>query len=123
MKPPTCPDPAVFQKHESPWVFGRLTSLAAATSIGIGLLIWLMMSYLSFSLVYLIVGGLMHRPDFGPSPATRRIPRPCPSEADGAEKTILALLFPHLYGRCAAPDLHRVLGAAAGQKFNYSSRR
>jgi predicted MFS family arabinose efflux permease len=48
-----------FKKHESPWVFGRLTSLAAATSIGIGLLIWLMMSYLSFSLVYLIVGGLI----------------------------------------------------------------
>jgi predicted MFS family arabinose efflux permease len=48
-----------FKKHESPWVFGRLTSLAAATSIGIGLLIWLMMSYLSFRLVYLIVGGLI----------------------------------------------------------------
>jgi predicted MFS family arabinose efflux permease len=48
-----------FRKHESPWVFGRLTSLAAATSIGIGLLIWLMMSYLSFSQVYLIVGGLI----------------------------------------------------------------
>jgi hypothetical protein len=48
-----------FKKHESPWVFGRLASLAAATSIGIGLLIWLMMSYLSFSRVYLIVGGLI----------------------------------------------------------------
>jgi hypothetical protein len=48
-----------FKKHESPWVFGRLTSLAAATSIGIGLLIWLMMAHLSFRLVYLIVGGLI----------------------------------------------------------------
>jgi predicted MFS family arabinose efflux permease len=48
-----------FKKHESPWVFGKLTSLAAATSIGIGLLIWLMMSFLSFSQVYLIVGGLI----------------------------------------------------------------
>jgi predicted MFS family arabinose efflux permease len=45
-----------FKKHESPWVFGRLTSLAAATSIGIGLLIWLMMVCLSFSQVYLIIG-------------------------------------------------------------------
>jgi len=48
-----------FKKHESPWVFGKLTSLAAATSIGIGLLIWVMMSFLSFSRVYVIVGGLI----------------------------------------------------------------
>jgi hypothetical protein len=46
-----------FKKHESPWVFGQLMSLAAATSIAIGLLIWLMMAYLSFAQVYLIVGG------------------------------------------------------------------
>ena len=45
-----------FKTHESPWVFGRLTSLAAATSIVIGLLIWAMMSYLSFAQVYLVVG-------------------------------------------------------------------
>jgi predicted MFS family arabinose efflux permease len=48
-----------FKKHESPWVFGRLTSLAAATSIGIGILIWLMMAHLSFRQVYLVVGGLI----------------------------------------------------------------
>ena len=48
-----------FKKHESPWVFGKLTSLAAATSIGIGLLIWVMMSFLSFSQVYMVVGGLI----------------------------------------------------------------
>jgi Major Facilitator Superfamily len=48
-----------FKKHESPWVFGKLTSLAAATSIGIGLLIWLMMSFFSFSQVYLIIGALI----------------------------------------------------------------
>lgn len=48
-----------FKKHESPWVFGKLTSLAAATSIVIGLLIYLMMSFLSFSQVYLVVGGLI----------------------------------------------------------------
>jgi hypothetical protein len=48
-----------FKKHESPWVFGKLTSLAAATSIGIGLLIWLLMSLLNFTQVYLIIGGLI----------------------------------------------------------------
>ncbi len=48
-----------FKKHESPWVFGRLTSLAAATSIAIGLLIWGMMAFLRFEQVYLAVGALI----------------------------------------------------------------
>ena len=48
-----------FKKEESPWVFGKLTSLAAATSIGIGLLIWGMTSFLDFTQVYLVVGVLI----------------------------------------------------------------
>jgi len=48
-----------FKKNESPWVFGKLTSLAAATSIGIGLLIWGMTSFLDFTQVYLVVGVLI----------------------------------------------------------------
>ncbi len=48
-----------FKKEESPWVFGKLTSLAAATSIGIGLLIWLMTSFLDFTQIYLAVGSLI----------------------------------------------------------------
>ncbi len=48
-----------FKKHESPWVFGKLTSLAAATSVAIGLLIWLMMSFLNFTQVYLAIGALI----------------------------------------------------------------
>jgi hypothetical protein len=48
-----------FKKDESPWVFGKLTSLAAATSIGIGLLIWGMTSFLDFNQVYLVVGILI----------------------------------------------------------------
>jgi hypothetical protein len=48
-----------FKKHESAWVFGKLTSLAAATSIAIGLIIWLLMSFFSFFQVYLIVGSLI----------------------------------------------------------------
>ena len=48
-----------FKKDESPWVFGKLTSLAAATSIGIGLLIWVMTSFLDFNQVYLVVGVLI----------------------------------------------------------------
>jgi hypothetical protein len=48
-----------FKKDESPWVFGKLTSLAAATSIGVGLLIWGMTSFLDFTQVYLVVGVLI----------------------------------------------------------------
>jgi hypothetical protein len=48
-----------FKKHESPWVFGKLTSLAAATSVAIGLMIWLLLYFLSFFQVYLIVGSLI----------------------------------------------------------------
>ena len=48
-----------FKKHESPWVFGRLTSLAAATSIAIGLMIWGMTAFLRFEQVYLVVGALI----------------------------------------------------------------
>ena len=48
-----------FKKDESPWVFGKLTSLAAATSIGIGLLIWGMTSFLDFTQVYFVVGVLI----------------------------------------------------------------
>jgi hypothetical protein len=48
-----------FKKNESPWVFGKLTSLAAATSIGIGLLIWGMTLFLDFTQVYLAVGVLI----------------------------------------------------------------
>ena len=48
-----------FKKDESPWVFGKLTSLAAATSIGIGLLIWGLTSFLDFTQVYLVVGVLI----------------------------------------------------------------
>lgn len=48
-----------FKKDESPWVFGKLTSLAAASSIGIGLLIWVMTSFLDFTGIYLVVGSLI----------------------------------------------------------------
>ena len=45
-----------FKETESPWVFGKLRSLAAASSIGIGLTIFLTASFLNFLHLYLIVG-------------------------------------------------------------------
>jgi hypothetical protein len=48
-----------FKKDESPWVFGKLTSLAAATSIAIGLLIWGMASFFDFTQIYFAIGALI----------------------------------------------------------------
>ena len=48
-----------FGKDESPWVFGKLRSLAAASSIGIGLVIFLLASFLDFKSIYLIIGGIV----------------------------------------------------------------
>ena len=48
-----------FDKKTSPWVFGKLRSLAAASSIAIGIAIYLMASILNYTQVYLVVGGLI----------------------------------------------------------------
>jgi predicted MFS family arabinose efflux permease len=48
-----------FKTNESPWVFGKLRSMAAASSIAIGLIIFLLAPILSFSHLYLIIGGLI----------------------------------------------------------------
>ncbi|MBT8358069.1 MAG: MFS transporter [Deltaproteobacteria bacterium] len=48
-----------FNENESPWVSGKLRSLAAASSIGIGVLIFLLASILNFTQLYLIIGGLI----------------------------------------------------------------
>ncbi len=48
-----------FKKEESPWVFGKLYSLAAASSVAIGLLIFLLSPLLDFTQLYLIIGVLI----------------------------------------------------------------
>ena len=48
-----------FNENESPWVSGKLRSLAAASSIAVGLLIFLLAPILNFTQLYLIVGGLI----------------------------------------------------------------
>jgi hypothetical protein len=45
-----------FDKEVSPWVFGRLRSLAAASNIGVGLFILLLSEFLSYQNIYLILG-------------------------------------------------------------------
>jgi hypothetical protein len=48
-----------FDKHTSPWVFGKLRSLAAAANITIGIIIYLIAPILKFEQIYLLIGGLI----------------------------------------------------------------
>jgi hypothetical protein len=48
-----------FAKGVSPLVFGRLRSLAAASSIVSGILIWLLSMFLDFKGIFLVIGGVV----------------------------------------------------------------
>jgi MFS family permease len=48
-----------FDKETSPWVFGKLRSIASASSIVIGLLIFGLAAVLDYKQIYLLVGGLV----------------------------------------------------------------
>jgi hypothetical protein len=48
-----------FDTHTSPWVFGKLRSISAASSIVIGLFILVLASVLDFTRLYVVVGGLI----------------------------------------------------------------
>ncbi len=45
-----------FDQQKSPWVFGKLRSYAAATNIGIGIVIFAMTTVLSYLQIYLALG-------------------------------------------------------------------
>ena len=48
-----------FDENASPWVFGKQRSYAAASSIVVGLAIYILAFFLSFSQIYLLIGGLI----------------------------------------------------------------
>jgi hypothetical protein len=48
-----------FDALTSPWVFGKQRSYAAASSIALGLLIYVLAFFLKFSQIYLLIGGLI----------------------------------------------------------------
>ena len=48
-----------FDKKTSPWVFAKLSSLAAVTNIGVGLLIYSTASLLNYTQIYLLIGCLI----------------------------------------------------------------
>ena len=48
-----------FDKQTSPWVFGKLRSLAAAANITIGIIIYFIAPLLTFAQIYLLFGGFI----------------------------------------------------------------
>ena len=48
-----------FDENASPWVFGKQRSYAAASSIAVGLAIYILAFFLGFSQIYLLLGGLI----------------------------------------------------------------
>jgi hypothetical protein len=48
-----------FDRKTSPWVFGKLRSIAAATNIGVGMVIYLLAPFMSYLQIYLMIGGLI----------------------------------------------------------------
>ncbi|MFC1812668.1 MFS transporter [Thermodesulfobacteriota bacterium] len=48
-----------FDEKTSPWVFGKLRALAAASNIAIGILIFFIAPILNFTQIYLLIGGFI----------------------------------------------------------------
>lgn len=48
-----------FDQSTSPWVFGKLRSIASATNIGIGILIFILAIYLTYEQIFLAIGMLI----------------------------------------------------------------
>ena len=48
-----------FDKQTSPWVFGKLRSLAAASNVTIGIVIYFIAPLLPFAQIYLLIGGFI----------------------------------------------------------------
>ena len=48
-----------FGENTSPWVFGKMRSLSAAASIGIGVTIYALKPILGYWQIYLLIGGLI----------------------------------------------------------------
>lgn len=48
-----------FDKGISPWIFGKQRSVAAASSIAVGLFIWVFEPHLRYTQLYMLIGGLL----------------------------------------------------------------
>jgi predicted MFS family arabinose efflux permease len=48
-----------FDENSSPWVFGKQRSYAAASSIAVGLVIYILAFFTGFAQIYLLLGGMI----------------------------------------------------------------
>jgi len=48
-----------FDRDLAPWVFGKQRSFAAASNIGVGILVYAIIPYLSYQTIYLVIGALV----------------------------------------------------------------
>ncbi len=48
-----------FDENTAPWVFGKQRSFAAASNIGVGVFIFFLSPLLSYTMIYLIIGGVI----------------------------------------------------------------
>lgn len=48
-----------FDQKISPWVFGKLRSIASASNIGIGIIIYVLAAYLNYKQIFWILGALI----------------------------------------------------------------
>ena len=48
-----------FSKETSPWVFGKLRSLAAAANIAVGVFIYFVEPYLNYTILFFIIGAMV----------------------------------------------------------------
>jgi hypothetical protein len=48
-----------FDEKTSPWVFGKLRSVAAASNIGVGIFIYLAATFLNYTQIYLLIGSFI----------------------------------------------------------------
>jgi hypothetical protein len=97
-----------FDETVSPWVFGKQRSIGAASNIAIGILIFL-------------VAPVPHYGDrpVGLFPRAHGKTNGAATKGNDLSKTILALLFPYLYGGCEASDLCSLCDISFGQKIPF----
>lgn len=66
-----------FDQKVSPWVFGKQRSYAAASNVAVGILIFLLAPYLSYGVLYAVLGGIivaMALWGFKQDPSDRHLP-------------------------------------------------
>ena len=108
-----------FDEATSPWVFGKQRSYAAASSIAVGILIYLLVFLLDFTKIYLLFGSLIIAAAVWgiDSKSFRPNDYSATKKHDCTEK-IRAFLLSDVYGRGTAPDFYGICRFINGAKIS-----